>query len=122
MSFPPPNQMPPGGMPPQGMPGQGAVGVAAPPNNMVLAIISTVVGFLCCCPFGAIPGVVAIVKANSVGSMANVGDFAGASAAAEDAKKFAYIAFGMAVIGIILNIVLRATGVVDGTFDFSTTP
>lgn len=53
-----------------------------PDNNLVWAILSTV---LCCLP----TGIVAIVKSTSVSKLWAMGDFAGAQKAADDAKKWA---------------------------------
>lgn len=69
------------------------------PNNMVLAILSTV---CCCLPLG----IVAIIQASKVNGFVAQGNFAEAQAASDKAKKFAIIAI---VIGIIVNIIVWAT-------------
>ena len=53
-----------------------------PDNNMVWAILSTI---LCCLPLG----VVAIIKASNVNSLYDRGDYAGAEEAAKSAKTWA---------------------------------
>ncbi|MCF8609644.1 CD225/dispanin family protein [Gordonia sp. HY285] len=63
-------------------PYQGGAPGMEPDNNLVWAILSTV---LCCLPLG----IVSIVKSTSVGKLWAMGDYAGAQQAADDAKKFA---------------------------------
>ncbi|WFN92198.1 CD225/dispanin family protein [Gordonia sp. LUNF6] len=76
----------------------GAPGVE-PDNNLVWAILSTV---LCCLPLG----IVSIVKATSVSKLWAIGDYAGAQRAADDAKKFAiWSAVASVVVWVILVIV-----------------
>lgn len=78
------------GQPAYGQPGYGqqpAYGYGAPAgpepdNNLVWAILATV---LCCLPLG----IVSIVKSTSVSKLWAVGDYAGAQAAADEAKKWA---------------------------------
>jgi hypothetical protein len=67
-----------------------------PDNNLVGAILVT----LCCClPFG----IASIVYAAQVDSKWNLGDHAGAVYAADQAKKFMWIGFGL---GILANAVI----------------
>jgi hypothetical protein len=76
-NYPPP---PPSGYPP---PGGGPVPGGAPPdNNLVWAILSTV---LCCLPLG----IVSIIKSTQVSGLWGTGQYAAAQKAADDAKKFA---------------------------------
>lgn len=79
---------------------------AKPDNYLVMAIIATVLG-LCGC-FGMIPGIVAIVFATQVDSKYNLGDYAGAQSASKNAKLFSIIAFAVAGVMIILNIIYYA--------------
>ena len=65
---------------------------APPENNLVWAILSTV---LCCWPIG----IVAIIKATKVKELWLQGDHAGAQKAADDAKK--YSIWSAAVLGIL---------------------
>ncbi|ORA73545.1 CD225/dispanin family protein [Mycolicibacterium insubricum] len=91
----------PGGMPANG-PGQpgGAPG-PAPDNNLVWAILCTV---LCCLPLG----VVSIVKSTQVNGLWAQGQYDAARKSADDAKKFAMwgaIAGAIVfVIAIIVNV------------------
>ncbi len=76
-----------------------------PNNNMVLAIISMIMG--CCSPCllpGLILGIIAVVNANKVNSSFDAGDIQGAEKAAKNAKTFSYIALGLGVLGILINI------------------
>ena len=66
---------------------------AKPDNNLVWAILSTV---LCCLPLG----IVAIIKSTKVNELWAQGDYEGAKKAAADAKKFAI--WGAAVGGIFV--------------------
>jgi hypothetical protein len=82
---------------------------AGPPpnNNLVLAILSTV---LCCLPLG----IYAIVLSTKVNTLWAQGDEAGALKAAADAKKFSLI--GAAITGVIVvlyvifGVILVASG------------
>jgi ABC-type dipeptide/oligopeptide/nickel transport system permease component len=67
---------------------------SAPPNNLVLAIIS----LLCCWPIG-IPAVIFAAQVNSKWA---AGDQAGAVEASAKARKFAIIAL---VLGIVVSII-----------------
>lgn len=122
------------GQPQYGQPQYGAMpgtpAGAPPANNMVSAIIVTVLGFLFTCVscislVAGILGVVAIVKANAVNQLWNAGDGPSAQRNADEAKKWANIAwivFGVSVVlWIIFLIVIAATGTGVGYYDFSTT-
>lgn len=66
-----------------------------PDNNMVWAILSTI---LCCVPIG----IYAIICASRVNSLYNAGDYAGAQKAADDAMKWSKIGAGCGIaVGII---------------------
>ncbi|GLW97365.1 CD225/dispanin family protein [Microtetraspora sp. NBRC 16547] len=100
--YPPPG----GGYPPPG----GYGGAPTPPNNhLVMAIITTV---LCCLPLG----VVSIVFATQVNSKWAMGDFQGAMAASESAKKWWIASMITAAVLLVLYIVLV---VVLGVFSAS---
>jgi Interferon-induced transmembrane protein. len=77
---------------------------AAPPNNLVLAIL----GLLCCWPIG-IPAVVFAAQVN--GKWAS-GDHAGAVDASAKAKKFGMIALILVIIVTVLYVILMMMGVV----------
>ena len=66
-----------------------------PDNNMVWAILSTI---LCCLPLG----IVAIIKASNVNSLYDRGDYAGAEAAAKSAKSWAMWGALSGVIIVVL--------------------
>ncbi|WNM23180.1 CD225/dispanin family protein [Demequina capsici] len=85
--------------PPPPAPGmQPAYGAPQPPNNnLVWAILTTV---LCCLPLG----IVAIVKAAEVNSKWAAGDYAGAQASAEAAKKWSLWSAGATLILGVLYI------------------
>jgi len=71
-------------------------GAPPPPNYLVQAILVT----LCCClPFG----IVAIVYAAQVNGLAQSGNYAGAMAKSEDAKKWCWIGF---ICGLVANLLL----------------
>ncbi|MGO3326916.1 CD225/dispanin family protein [Gordonia sp. (in: high G+C Gram-positive bacteria)] len=83
-----------------------------PDNNLVWAILSTV---LCCLPLG----VVSIVKSTSVSRLWAMGDYAGAQQAADDAKKFAMwsaiAAVASWVVVVIIYVVIIAAAVSSST-------
>lgn len=69
------------------------------PNNMVLAILSTL---FCCLPIG----IVAIIQASKVNGFVAQGNFAAAQDASGKAKKFAIIAVIAWVIMVILSTII----------------
>lgn len=78
-----------------------------PDNNLVLAILSTV---LCCLPFG----IVAILKATKVDTLWAQGEQEAAIQAAADAKKWAIIAaICGAVWAVIYFIIMFAAGLAE---------
>ncbi|MEO9326780.1 CD225/dispanin family protein [Gordonia aurantiaca] len=98
-----PNQAP-YGVPGHGQPPYGAYAGGPPPgpepdNNLVWAILSTV---LCCLP----TGIVAIVKSTSVSKLWAAGDFAGAQKAADEARKWAIWGAVAAVVLWILIVLI----------------
>lgn len=81
-----------------------------PQNNMVLAIIGTIVGlFAPCCILGLVPGIIAIVYSSQVNSKFNSGDYAGAVKSAKNAKTLALIALGLGILGIIISVIYIIT-------------
>jgi len=87
----PPPPPPPPAVPPAPQP----IGSPPPNNNLVWAILTTV---LCCLPFG----IVAIIKAAEVNGKWAQGDYAGAQASAEAAKKWSIISAVVGGAGIAL--------------------
>ena len=84
-----------------------------PNNNLVLAIIATVLSFCSCCGYGGclgiILGIIAIVFATQVDSKYRAGDFFGAQKSANNAKMLSYAALATVAISIIVIIVGLAT-------------
>lgn len=76
-----------------------APGSNPPDNNLVWAILCTV---LCCLPLG----IVAILKSTKVKELWAQGDHAGAQKAADDAKKYAIWGAAAGVIGLIIYFIL----------------
>jgi hypothetical protein len=113
-NYPPPPP-PPGGYPPpppQGggypPPQPGGFGQGAPPdNNLVWAILSTV---LCCLPLG----VVAIVKSTQVSGLWAQGRFDDAQRAADDAKKFAMWGAIAGVVVAVIWVIIAVSGAFAG--------
>ena len=68
-----------------------------PDNNLILAIICTA---CCCMPVG----VYAIIKANDVNNLYNMGQYEAAEQAAAEAKKWSLIGMGAAAVGWLLYI------------------
>lgn len=92
MSYPYDPNCPPGGY------GSPYGGSGPPPhvsNNLVWAILATL---FCCLPFG----IVAIVKAAQVDGLLARGDYAGAQAAADSAKKWS---IWSAVVSVVVLVV-----------------
>lgn len=111
MTYPPP----PPGMPPPPPPGYGPPPGGAPAqqpdNNLVWAILVTV---LCCLPFG----IVSIIQASKVSGLWAQGQYAEAQKAADDAKKWAI--WG-AIAGVIVAIIYVLIAVVGGGISYMNT-
>ncbi|MET0581131.1 MAG: CD225/dispanin family protein [Pseudoxanthomonas sp.] len=82
------------------------------PNHLAWSIIATVLATCLCCPLGLV-GIVAIVFANKVNTLLNQGDIAGAQRASANAKTWCWVATALAIIGLLINIVMFATGGVE---------
>ena len=79
-----------------------------PDNNMVWAILSTI---LCCLPLG----IVAIIKASNVNSLYDRGDYAGAEEAAKSAKSWAmWGAISALIIWVLYILFIVVLGVGAG--------
>lgn len=79
-----------------------------PPNNMALAIVSTIIGIcslnvLC---LGLLVGIVSIYYASQVNSRFYMGDYAGAEKASKTAKTMAFISLGLTVLAFVVGLVL----------------
>jgi hypothetical protein len=79
------------------------------PNHLAWSIISTVLATCLCCPLGLV-GIVAIVFSSQVNSKLNQGDVEGARRASANAKTWCWVATAFAIIGLLLNIAIFATG------------
>ncbi len=79
------------------------------PNHLAWAIISTVLATCLCCPLGLL-GIVAIVFSNKVNTLLNQGDIEGARRASASAKTWCWVATGLAIVGLLINIGFIATG------------
>lgn len=90
----------------------------APDNNMTLSIVGTILGLCSPCCIGLIVGIIAIVKSSQVNNKFLGGDMFGAVAAAKSAKTLAYIAIGLGVLGLVLNVIsIVALGGISGYTD-----
>lgn len=110
---PPPPAPPAYGTPmPPAAPSYAAPAGATVPNNMGLAIAALIAGLCCSGIFGLVTGILAVVQASSVKNKAAAGDIAGAQEAAAKARTFSLISFALAAIGIVVSIILVATGAI----------
>ena len=85
-------------------PGYAAPGQALPNNYLVFAILTTL---LCCLPFG----IAAIVQSAKVNSLFAAGDYAGAQAASEKAKKWSIVSAVVGGVVLALYVALMVFGV-----------
>jgi hypothetical protein len=90
--------------PPASTPAPGSI-----PNYLAWSIIATVLATCLCCPLGLV-GIVAIVFASKVNTLLNQGDIAGAQRASANAKTWCWVATALAILGLVINIVIFATG------------
>ncbi len=79
------------------------------PNYLAWSIVSTVLATCLCCPLGLL-GIVAIVFSAKVNTLLNQGDVDGARRASATAKTWCWVATALAIIGLLINIVMFATG------------
>jgi hypothetical protein len=79
------------------------------PNYLAWSIISTVLATCLCCPLGLL-GIVAIVFSAKVNTLLNQGDVDGARRASATAKTWCWVATALAIIGLLINIAMFATG------------
>lgn len=80
------------------------------PNYMAWSIVVTIVSLCVCCIVGTVPGIVAIVFSSKVNGALDRGDYAGAQQASANAKLWAWIATGLCIVGLLLNIWFYSTG------------
>lgn len=79
------------------------------PNHLAWAIVATVVATCLCCPLGLL-GIVAIVYASQVNTKLGQSDFTGAQASSNSARTWCWVATGLAILGLLINIAVFATG------------
>lgn len=72
---------------------------------------SILVTLFCCLPFG----IVAIVYAAQVSGKLAIGDYAGALNSSNNAKKWCWISFGVALAGLVIYILIGIFGAVSNT-------
>ncbi len=87
---------------------------------MGLAIGALVAGLCCAGLIGLATGIIAVVFASQVNGKAAVGDIAGATESARKARLFSLITFVIAAIGIVIGIIIVATGGFEGSFNVGT--
>lgn len=78
------------------------------PNNMVMAIIATIVSLGCCLPHG----LVSLIFAMQVGKKEAAGDLEGARNAAKQAKMWAWISIIVVVVWIVICLVFGVFGII----------
>ena len=91
------------------VPPPAAVAPGSIPNHLAWAIIATVLATCLCCPLGLV-GIVAIVFSSKVNTLLGQGDIAGAQRASANAKTWCWVATAFAIIGLLINIAMFATG------------
>lgn len=80
------------------------------PNHLAWAILSAIFSFCLCCFVGGIPGIVAIVYAAQVNGKLDRGDVDGARRASDTARTWCWVATGLAIFGLLLNVWGYMTG------------
>lgn len=73
------------------------------PNHLAWSIIATVLATCLCCPLGLV-GIVAIVFSSKVNTALTQGDIDGARRASDQAKIWCWVATGLAIVGLLINI------------------
>ena len=81
------------------------IGSPKPKNYLVENIVSAVVGVFCCCGISTVTGIIGIVFATQADSKYTAGDATGAASAANTAKTMFYVTAGLAVVGLIANLI-----------------
>ncbi len=97
--------------PPNAPPPSGGYGAPAPNVNNYL-VQSILVTLFCCLPFG----IVAIINSSKVSGLLAQGDYAGAQAAADSAKKWSM--YGL-IAGIVVGVLYVLFVVLFGAASFS---
>lgn len=95
--------------PPPPPPNVEIVAVQPPRDYMALAIVATVVGFCTSC-IGLITGIIAIVMASKSRKAYAMGDVVTGASAASTAKTLIIVTFVIAILGLVINLIMLATG------------
>src|SRR6266850_7645390 len=86
-----------------------STGTAKIPNNLVLAIVASVVSFFACC----IPhGLISLIFALQVDKKSAAGDIEGAANSSKQAKMWAWISIIIAIVGFVIAMVFGIFGAV----------
>ena len=75
-------------------------------NNLVLAIVATVLSLWCCLPHG----IVSLIFATQVNKKAEVGDIDGATKSARQAKTWAWISIIVSVLWFAVSMIFGVIG------------
>jgi hypothetical protein len=93
---------------------------------MAWAVLATVIGTItnflgcCCMPLALVPGGVAIYFSSQVNSLLAAGDLAGAQRASNNAKLWAWVTTGLAILGavmIVLSLFINLSGMNEQWLD-----
>jgi len=101
------SEMPP--PPPPPMPA-GQPASKPPQDYMTLSIVATVLGVITCTCIPLITGIIAIVFSNKARQAWAAGDVSGFESASNTARILMIVSFVVIALGIVLNIILLATG------------
>lgn len=85
-----------------------------PQNNMVWAIIGTILGLCSPCCIGLVLGIIALVMSSQVNNKYDNGDVAGAVRDAKNAKILALIALGLFLLNVayvVISIMVKGVDV-----------
>lgn len=77
-------------------------------NNLVLAIVATVLSLVCCLPHG----LVSLIFALQVNKKVAAGDIDGATNSARQAKLFAWISIIVAAVYFVISMVFGLFGII----------
>ena len=84
-------------------------------DNKALAVVALVLSVVCCNIISIVFGILAIVKSNDVTKFAAMGQHELALSASKNSKLFSWIAIGLLVLGVIIQVVaIAAVGGVEG--------
>lgn len=75
-----------------------------PNNHLTMAIIATILTFLCCGILGAVFGIIAIVSSNKVDRCWREGNYDEAFRQAKKAKTWSIVSFVLSALGFIISV------------------